>query len=363
MPTSDDGAIVDTHVTRFQSCIDDLLIGGRSNAPSSVIVATKQVINAVAHIDEDVQSYESSGRADTLSEEDKERLDALKSKCNATLSNLTTAARNHATGHGLSPVSLLDAAASHLTQTIIELVRLLHMRKAGSAVNGIHPSTSAPQRLQQQLRATSPLPPNSTQPAVQEPTLQPSSSSKSGGFMSRLNSLRGLGGSSEEENRSKSPSGSKAEGRASPSPSVASARSRNERLDSRSSDAVEPPQSRIRQASAGNGSDSSASIASHLKQSSRDADRSDSGMNGHSQNRSDASAQHSQRYDQQQQYSQKQRRSDSYDSRNSYDQNDRQDDDEGHDEDEQRQEDWTELKVNMAYATCAENFLLTNCLI
>lgn len=104
----------------------------RSDAPSSVIIATKQVINAVARIDEDVQEYEAAGNSDNLSPDDKERLYALKSKCNATLSNLTTAARNHATGHGLSPVSLLDAAASHLSNTIIELVRLLLMRKAGT---------------------------------------------------------------------------------------------------------------------------------------------------------------------------------------------------------------------------------------
>jgi len=144
MPTSEHGAIVDTHVTSFQSSIDDLLIGGRSNAPSSVIIATKQVINAVARIDEDVQSYEAAGGTSDLKEEDKERLHALKSKCNATLSNLTTAARNHATSHGLSPVSLLDAAASHLSVTIIELVRLLQLRKAGTAING-HSSLGRPQ--------------------------------------------------------------------------------------------------------------------------------------------------------------------------------------------------------------------------
>lgn len=142
MPTSAEGGIIDAHVTSFQASIDDLLIGGRSNAPSSVIIATKQVINAVARIDEDVQEYERSGRAEHLPEEDRDRLHALKSKCNATLSNLTTAARTHATGHGLSPVSLLDAAASHLSVTVIELVRLLHLRKAGTALPPLVNGTS-----------------------------------------------------------------------------------------------------------------------------------------------------------------------------------------------------------------------------
>ena len=136
MPTSPDGAILDTNVTAFQSSIDDLLIGGRSNAPSSVIIATKQVINAVARIDDDVQSFESRGGIDHFSEDERDRLNALKSKCNATLSNLTTAARNHATGQGLSPVSLLDAAASHLTVTIIDLVRMVGMRKGSTSSDG-----------------------------------------------------------------------------------------------------------------------------------------------------------------------------------------------------------------------------------
>ena len=108
------------------------------------------MINAVARIDEDVQAYEGDGRAASLSEDERDKLYALKSKCNATLSNLTTAARNHATSHGLSPVSLLDAAASHLSMTIIELVRLLHLRKAGSVMNGAASyKVSSPRQSQQ----------------------------------------------------------------------------------------------------------------------------------------------------------------------------------------------------------------------
>ena len=117
-----------------------------------MILATKQVINAVARIDEDVQAYEGAGKATSLSEDEQENLHALKSKCNATLSNLTTAARNHATSHGLSPVSLLDAAASHLSATIIELVRLLHLRRAGVDFGTpIAKQTTAAKQSSQQL--------------------------------------------------------------------------------------------------------------------------------------------------------------------------------------------------------------------
>lgn len=60
---------------------------------------------------------------------DQDFLNALKPKINATLSNLMTASKNHATSFGMSPVSLLDAAASHLSATIVDLVRLLKIRR------------------------------------------------------------------------------------------------------------------------------------------------------------------------------------------------------------------------------------------
>lgn len=129
MPASADGQIVDVHVTAFQSSIDSLLVAGRSSTPSSVLGAMRQVVAAVSTIDADVQTAERTSRR-SLPEADAERVVQLKGKCNATLSNLVTAAKNHATSAGLSPVSLLDAAASHLSVTVIDLVKILRVRKA-----------------------------------------------------------------------------------------------------------------------------------------------------------------------------------------------------------------------------------------
>lgn len=52
----------------------------------------------------------------------------LKSRMSATTNNLMIASKNHALNKGLSPVSLLDAAAFHLTATVVELVKLVKLQ-------------------------------------------------------------------------------------------------------------------------------------------------------------------------------------------------------------------------------------------
>ena len=52
----------------------------------------------------------------------------LKSRVSATANNLITATKNHTSSGGLSPVSLLDAAASHLSTAVVELVKHVKVR-------------------------------------------------------------------------------------------------------------------------------------------------------------------------------------------------------------------------------------------
>lgn len=107
-----------------------------SKEPSSVLSAMHKVISAVNLIDQDVQSVDPR-RISSLPPAEQKRLASLKSKTNATLSNLMTASRNHAVSFGVSPVSLLDAAASHLSAAVIDLVRILRIRRTtGSTTNG-----------------------------------------------------------------------------------------------------------------------------------------------------------------------------------------------------------------------------------
>ncbi|KZT04794.1 uncharacterized protein LAESUDRAFT_727653 [Laetiporus sulphureus 93-53] len=132
LPVSPDGGLLDIHVTAFVSAVDSLLTAGRSNSPTRVLTPMKAVVNAVASIIDDVKAFECrmpSERADI----DMDALRALRDRADATLSNLVTATKTHATSSGMSPVSLLDAAASHVSLTVTEIGKAVCIRKATKA--------------------------------------------------------------------------------------------------------------------------------------------------------------------------------------------------------------------------------------
>ncbi|KAL1958366.1 hypothetical protein VTO42DRAFT_4467 [Malbranchea cinnamomea] len=121
--THPDGLIKDIHITRFQTSIDELLRSARSDEPSHVLEQMKSVVIAVRHIIQDIESNQAHGKEETF------RLPTrAKTRVSATANNLITASKNFANSNGLSPVSLLDAAASHLTAAVIELVRHAKIR-------------------------------------------------------------------------------------------------------------------------------------------------------------------------------------------------------------------------------------------
>ncbi|TFY56445.1 hypothetical protein EVJ58_g7646 [Rhodofomes roseus] len=129
LPVAQDGGLVDIHVTAFLSAIDGLLTAGRSNAPTRVLTPMKSVVNAVTAIIEDIKAYERRARRDF----DIDSLRILRERLEATLSNLVVASKTHATSSGMSPVSLLDAAASHVSSTVTEIGKLVLVRKASRA--------------------------------------------------------------------------------------------------------------------------------------------------------------------------------------------------------------------------------------
>lgn len=92
----------------------------------------KSVVNAVSSVIEDVRAFERRPQRDR-SDVDLDALRSLRERMETTLSNLTTATKTHATSSGLSPVSLLDAAASHLSVTITEICKTVCIRKATKA--------------------------------------------------------------------------------------------------------------------------------------------------------------------------------------------------------------------------------------
>lgn len=89
-------------------------------------MAMKSIVLACKTISEDVEYFEARPLPD-FPATSKSKLHSIKAKFSSTLPQLMTAAKNHATGMGISPVSLLDAAAGHLTATVVELIQFLGM--------------------------------------------------------------------------------------------------------------------------------------------------------------------------------------------------------------------------------------------
>lgn len=110
------GLVRDVHVTKFQISIDELLRTARGINCAQTLDYVKGVVIATRAITENIDDSPNDDRA------------KLKSRVSATANNLTTAAKNHATSQGISPVSLVDAAASHLTASIVELIKVVKIR-------------------------------------------------------------------------------------------------------------------------------------------------------------------------------------------------------------------------------------------
>ena len=126
LPVAADGVISDVHVTAFLTAVDSLLSAGRSNAPTRVLTPMKSVVNAVANILNDVRSH-------SRRHSDPKGVHSLEERIEMTLSNLVAASTTHATSSGFSAVSLLDAAASHVSEAVTELGRVVLLRRATSA--------------------------------------------------------------------------------------------------------------------------------------------------------------------------------------------------------------------------------------
>ncbi|KAF8331355.1 uncharacterized protein EI90DRAFT_2972490 [Cantharellus anzutake] len=180
IPISENGVIADIHVTAFQGAIDTLLSLARSDNPGNVLMSMKAVVNAVATITDDVKAFE---RRPTRLDVSEDAIRHLRERADATLSNLVSAARNHASGFGLSPVSLMDAAASHVSATIIDLVKLLSLRRASLNERD---STRSPTRH-----------PNGSSPAPFIPSLRSVDEAKPG--MQRVRTSSSSSGSLRED--------------------------------------------------------------------------------------------------------------------------------------------------------------------
>ncbi|KAI9483555.1 MAG: hypothetical protein EXX96DRAFT_558627 [Benjaminiella poitrasii] len=126
------GAIGHQYVIEYQSAIDELMKTSRSSKPSDVLLSMRTIVLACKTITTEVEDYEVNVG---LPPSNQETLYDIKKKFSTELTNLLSAAKNYAGGMGISPVSLVDAAAGNLTNTIVELVKLLGMRPAPDMEN------------------------------------------------------------------------------------------------------------------------------------------------------------------------------------------------------------------------------------
>lgn len=118
----DNGLVRDIHVTKFQISVDDLLRVARFDEHQLVLQQVRMVIVAVRHILEDLDMTRASGAVSA------DLLTKAKTRVSGTANNLITACKNFSNSSGLSPVSLLDAAASHLATAVIEVIRLVKIQ-------------------------------------------------------------------------------------------------------------------------------------------------------------------------------------------------------------------------------------------
>ena len=125
------GAVADTNLKSFQTSIDELLTTARSAAPSNVLIAMKTVVLSTTLVTDDIAKYESQPENElgALSAQQREDVETLKTSISDALTNLMNACRNHASSQGLAPVSLIDAAATHVAIAVVEVVKLLKLRR------------------------------------------------------------------------------------------------------------------------------------------------------------------------------------------------------------------------------------------
>ena len=142
------GVVKDIHLTAFQSSIDDFLRKSREQSTSksdsngnsgsvAILGGMKDVIRCVKGVLRDLDESDGSsahhmangGNIDGQERNLASPQNKLRMGINATANNLITATQNHVSSGGLSPVSLLDAAASHLTTAMIQLVRIMGLRR------------------------------------------------------------------------------------------------------------------------------------------------------------------------------------------------------------------------------------------
>ena len=130
---SDNGLVKDIDVSRFQLSVDELLKVARQTSTDAMIDTVKNVVICVQSITSAIgtDGYPTpspSPMSPNGGGQQPMNVGKLKARVTGTANSLITATKQHASASGLSPVALLDAAASNLTASVVELIKAVGIK-------------------------------------------------------------------------------------------------------------------------------------------------------------------------------------------------------------------------------------------
>lgn len=100
----------------------------------------KTIVMTCKSMTEDVERYETNG---TITPDKRSKLQVLKGPFSNELAHLVSAAKAHVNSMGISPVALLDVAASNLTNDVVNLVKLVGMSPSSTSSSDDHHTRSS----------------------------------------------------------------------------------------------------------------------------------------------------------------------------------------------------------------------------
>ena len=127
----------DVDVTRFQISIDELLQSARQDDADPILEKMKVVVSNVQRIVPDDGEHVDTGLLSPTSSPDPMNpqlnggpptVAAIKARVSRNANGLITATRNYVSSNGLSPVSLVDAAAANLTAAVVDYLKTVGIK-------------------------------------------------------------------------------------------------------------------------------------------------------------------------------------------------------------------------------------------